>query len=135
MGLPRKTKGVPTGNEDSSIAIHERRDKSPTMKPYQDIFWKLREKQRAFRNQRSGWWTFFNRKATAQIKAMNIQSQQFYERSMPKSKLPPIFPQGPLNLNPDGTSITYRKSHQGPHAAHLATLAGLYSPQWGLYSS
>ncbi len=44
----------------------------------------------------------------------------FYERVMPPSTLPPVFPQGPLNLNPDGTTITYTKSHKGPHAAHWA---------------
>jgi hypothetical protein len=36
---------------------------------------------------------------------------------MPTTKLPDIYPKGPLNLNPDGTTITYKKSHQGPNAA------------------
>jgi hypothetical protein len=31
--------------------------------------------------------------------------------AMPASDLPPIFPTGPLNLNIDGTEISYRKSH------------------------
>jgi hypothetical protein len=100
--------------------LQNMKDKSPAMKSYQDAFWRHREKQRALRNQRSGWWTFFNWEATTKIKAMTIQSPQFYECSMPKSTLPPMFPKGPPNLNPDGTSITYRKSHQGPHAAHWA---------------
>jgi hypothetical protein len=39
-------------------------------------------------------------------------------RHMPKSILPPIFPTGPLNLNPDGTEINYKKSHEGPNAAY-----------------
>jgi hypothetical protein len=37
---------------------------------------------------------------------------------MPPSTLPPIYPHGPLNLNPDGTTINYRKSHAGPNAHH-----------------
>jgi hypothetical protein len=39
-------------------------------------------------------------------------------RALPKSQLDPVFPTGPLNLNPDGTAINYRKSHAGPHAAY-----------------
>ena len=49
-----------------------------------------------------------------------INADDFYSRSMPPSSLPPIYPNGPLNLNPDGTNITYKKSHIGPHAAHWA---------------
>jgi hypothetical protein len=37
---------------------------------------------------------------------------------MPKSDLPPLRPTGPLNLNPDGTEINYRKSHNEPNARH-----------------
>jgi hypothetical protein len=37
---------------------------------------------------------------------------------MPPSTLPPIYPHGPLNLNPDGTTINYRKSYAGPNAHH-----------------
>jgi hypothetical protein len=40
---------------------------------------------------------------------------------MSKDKLtPPVFPSGPLNLNPDGTDINYKKSHAGPHATYWA---------------
>ena len=39
-------------------------------------------------------------------------------RAMPESNLPPVFPIGPLNLNPDGTDINYRKSHEGPNAQY-----------------
>ena len=52
---------------------------------------------------------------------MTVTTQPgFYERNMPPSSLPPIFPCGPLNLNDDGSTITYRKSHQGPHTTHWA---------------
>jgi hypothetical protein len=43
---------------------------------------------------------------------------------MPKTELPPVFPQGPLNLNLDGTPINYRKSHSGPHAEYWAKADG-----------
>jgi hypothetical protein len=43
-----------------------------------------------------------------------------YTRDMPKPNMPPIYPTGPLNLNPDGTAISYRKSHLGPNASHWA---------------
>ena len=39
-------------------------------------------------------------------------------RHMPPSTLAPIFPHGPLNLNPDGTTINYKKSHAGPNEHH-----------------
>jgi hypothetical protein len=32
--------------------------------------------------------------------------------------LSPVMPTGPLNFNPDGSDITYKKSHAGPNAAH-----------------
>ncbi len=32
--------------------------------------------------------------------------------------LPSVFPNGPLNLNPDGSTINFKKSHAGPNAAH-----------------
>jgi hypothetical protein len=38
--------------------------------------------------------------------------------ALPPSTLPPRFPTGPLNLNPDGTPINYRKSHCGPNAEY-----------------
>ena len=41
-----------------------------------------------------------------------------YDTPMPKPDLPPVFLKRPLNLNEDGSSITYRKSHEGPHSAY-----------------
>jgi hypothetical protein len=37
---------------------------------------------------------------------------------MLKPSVPPVFPSGPLNLNPDGSTITYKKSHVGPNATN-----------------
>ena len=40
-------------------------------------------------------------------------------RPLPKrTSLPSVVPNGPLNLNPDGSDINYKKSHNGPHADH-----------------
>jgi hypothetical protein len=68
---------------------------------------------------RAGWWTHYNPRAHPTIigKSLTIDDA-FYERSMPPSILPDIFPNGPLNLNDDGTTITHRKSHLGSNAAH-----------------
>ncbi len=48
----------------------------------------------------------------------NDETPQHLRLAMPKCNLLPVFPSGPLNLNPDGTEIKYRKSHAGPHAAY-----------------
>jgi hypothetical protein len=39
-------------------------------------------------------------------------------RPMSKSVLAPVFPSGPLNLNPDGSTINFKKSHGGSNADH-----------------
>jgi hypothetical protein len=43
---------------------------------------------------------------------------------MPKQNLDRVFPIGPLNLNQDGSTINYRKSHAGPHAQHWINADG-----------
>jgi hypothetical protein len=61
---------------------------------------------------------FFDPKYAVHLKAMNVNdTTSIFDLAMPKTEFPPIFPSGPLNLNSDGTPITYRKSHMGPHAA------------------
>ncbi len=47
-----------------------------------------------------------------------ISQPGIYDEPMPKPTLPPVFPSGPLNLNPDGSTITYKKSHVGPNATN-----------------
>jgi hypothetical protein len=54
-------------------------------------------------------------RSKARISANNI-----FDRAMPKPSLPPVFPRRPLNLNEDGTTINYKKSHSGPHALYWA---------------
>ena len=51
----------------------------------------------------------------------SIQSDsphEWFARPMPATEWPPVFPSGPLNLNPDGTTINFKKSHGGPHAKY-----------------
>jgi hypothetical protein len=45
-------------------------------------------------------------------------------QAMPAVILPPVLPNGPLNLNPDKTDINYPKSHNGPNAAHWSNADG-----------
>ena len=79
---------------------------------YQNTFKRYKEIQRDKRNKRVGW---------IDLQAMaTTEDGDIYLRPMLKPKLPDVFPQGPLNLNPDGTAITYKKSHQGPYAAQWA---------------
>ena len=40
-----------------------------------------------------------------------FSANSVYDTPMPKPDLPPVFLKRPLNLNEDGCSITYRKSH------------------------
>jgi hypothetical protein len=47
---------------------------------------------------------------------MRTYQLEIYDAPMPKPCLSPVFPSGPLNLNPDGSTITYKKSHLGPNA-------------------
>ncbi len=51
-------------------------------------------------------------------KTVSFSANSMYEKPMPKPDLPPVFLQRPLNLNEDGSSITYRKSHEGPHSTY-----------------
>ena len=92
------------------------KEESGIQTPYQTTFWKYRELLRRLRNQRTKWW-FDVQSTSANVFHINTTSD-IYERPMPTTNLPPIFPDGPLNLNPDGTAITYRKSHQGPNAEY-----------------
>jgi hypothetical protein len=86
---------------------------------YGTMFRKYRQDQRDKRNKRVGWWDLFDLDNEVRPQAMAVtHDDSFFERPMPVSDLPPIFPQGPLNLNEDGTPITYKKSHEGMHAKY-----------------
>ena len=45
-------------------------------------------------------------------------SQGYVQKDATKPELPPVFLNRPLNLNEDGTAITYKKSHAGPYAMY-----------------
>ncbi len=84
--------------------------------------------QRLRRNTRVGWWDLCtplpNTNARALVAApfshptitsatdnVDLRQPEIYDAPMSKPCLPPVFPSGSLNLNPDGSTITYRKSH------------------------
>ena len=52
------------------------------------------------------------------VKRHEPPNPELLARPMPKSTLQPLRREGPLNLNEDGTDISYRKSHAGPNAHH-----------------
>jgi hypothetical protein len=86
---------------------------------YRNMFRKYRQDQRTKRNKRVGWLDLFDPKSDVRLQAMSmVHDDAFFERPMPPSELPPIFPLGPLNLNDDGTPISYKKSHEGPYAKY-----------------
>ena len=51
-------------------------------------------------------------------KTHKVSAHTVFDKAMPKPDFPPIFPNRPLNLNEDGTSINYKKSHTGPYAEY-----------------
>ncbi len=67
------------------------------------------------------WWDLTAYKYPGTVKANSAtpanSEHKIYSTPMPKPNMPPVYPTGPSNLNDDGTSITYKTSHQGPNAA------------------
>ena len=97
------------------------KDKSLAAAAYTTMYQKYRAQQRQRRNDRVGWSDLFQPEAPVHLQAMTTQKQDdLFTKDMPKPHIPPIYPTGPLNLNPDGTQISYRKSHQGPNALQWA---------------
>jgi hypothetical protein len=96
------------------------KDKSALTPMYRKLFCKYREIQRRHRNDRVGWWDLYPPKQNTPSRDVftTLNSDDIFQRPMPKANLPPIFPTGPLNLNADGMTITYKKSHLGPNALH-----------------
>jgi hypothetical protein len=85
------------------------------------MYSKYRLAQRERRNRRVGWSDLFDPKSPVQLRAMMTHNHSdAFTQAMPKPYMPPIYPTGPLNLNPDGTAISYRKAHLGPNAAQWA---------------
>jgi hypothetical protein len=91
--------------------------------------------QRLHRSTRMGWWDLFkplskpNARAlvaallprplkTSTTRDSGLRKPEIYDQSLPESSLPPVYHSGPLNLNPDGSTITYKKSHVVPNATN-----------------
>jgi hypothetical protein len=76
---------------------------------------------------RIGWSNIFDDLTPEQVKQLFVKmvatrpkpsrltAHNVFHRPMPKPDLPPVYPNRPLNLNEDGTTITYTKSHTGPY--------------------
>ena len=81
-------------------------------------------------NTRLGWSDIFKDMSPAEVQQLFakmdkkrrnlhcVSAHNVYSKAMPKPKSPPVYPDRPLNLNEDGTSINYSKSHTGPNAQH-----------------
>jgi hypothetical protein len=96
-------------------------NKSAAATAYRTMYQKYHTAQRERRNKRVGWSDLFKPTSPAHLHAMmSEEHSDTYTRDMPKPNMPPIYPTGPLNLNPDGTAISYRKSHLGPNALQWA---------------
>ena len=97
---------------------------------YKAIYDKYRESLKQQNNARIGWSDIFAQLTVDEVRALfakvlkhntkKLSAYNAFDKPMPKPDLPPVFPNRPLNLNEDGTTITYRKSHSGPHAEYLA---------------
>jgi hypothetical protein len=88
---------------------------------YRPLYDRYKKRQRQLRNLRVGWWDLTAFKYPWTVKANSAtpanSEHDIYSTPMPKPHMPPVYPTGPLNLNDDGTSLTYKTSHQGPNAA------------------
>jgi hypothetical protein len=101
-----------------------------TTKPavYHDIYNRYREALKEKRETRVGWSDMFNGLSPSEVqqlftqfkskrrKSHKVSAHTVFDKAMPKPDFPPIFPNRPLNLNEDGTTINYKKSHTGPYA-------------------
>ncbi len=97
------------------------KNKSSTAAAYRTMYKKYHIAQRERRNKRIGWSDLFDPNSPVHLHAMmSEEHSDMFTRDMPKPNMPPIYPTGPLNLNPDGTAISYRKSHLGPNATQWA---------------
>jgi hypothetical protein len=92
-----------------SLALH------PDAVKYRQIFHKYQSNVLDKRDRRIGW---FPELMPKRQKTGAVSANSVYEKPMPKPDLPPVFLHRPLNLNEDGTSITYRKSHEGPNSTY-----------------
>ena len=61
----------------------------------------------------------------------DLRVPEIYDEAMPNPCLHPVFPSGPLNLNPDGSTITYKKSHVGPNVTNWEQAD---AEKWSIYS-
>ncbi len=99
---------------------------------YKAIYDRYRAALKGQRNDRIGWSDIFAGLSPGEIQRLFLRivrkrrkpylasANGVFDKAMPKPALPPVFPHRPLNLNEDGTTINYRKSHSDPHAEYWA---------------
>jgi len=97
---------------------------------YNQMYEQFRTALKEKLNTRIGWSDIFDDLTPEQVKRLfmrmiatrpkppRLTAHSVFDTPMQKSDLPPVFPNRPLNLNEDGTTITYTKSHTGPYAQH-----------------
>ncbi len=96
---------------------------------YKAIYNKYRDSLKQQNNAQIGWSDMFAHLNADEVRALftkasrrgitkKLSAHNVFNKSMPKPDLPPVFPNRPLKLNEDGTTINYRKSHAGPHAEY-----------------
>jgi hypothetical protein len=95
------------------------KDAAGNSNQYQALYQKYKQYLQDLRHQRLKNTKLQNNAPQGSAHSMTMNQQpDFFQRPMPPSTLSPIFPTGPLNLNSDGTTITYKKSHQGVNRNH-----------------
>jgi hypothetical protein len=111
---------------DTSLPFHT----TATIADYKKLYEKFKTILKEKLNTRIGWSDIFfgltpedvQRLFVRFVKARRtppcLKANSVFDRPMPKPDLPPVYPNRPLNLNEDGSTITYTKSHNGPYAQH-----------------
>ncbi len=99
-------------------------------KDYRDIYNRYRQALKEKRDTRVGWLDMFKDLSPIEVhqlfahfeakrrKTHKVSAHIVFDKAMPKPDFPPIFPNRPLNLNEDGASINYKKSHTGPYVEY-----------------
>jgi hypothetical protein len=97
---------------------------------YQELYDRYRSWMKQQCDKRVGWSDIFDNMSNHDIQQLFVKFARkryqarhpavltVFDKAMPKPDLPAVYPDRPLNLNDDGTSITYSKSHTGPNSAH-----------------
>ena len=107
---------------------------------YKEMYDKFRATIRDKRNNRVGRSDIFAGLTPYEVQQMFVRigakrrrtckasAQSVFDQPMPKPDLAPVFPNRPLNLNEDDTTITYRKSQVASRRGGNGTIVYLGNP-------